>query len=231
MSDKIITCIGCGEDFTFTEGEQGFLRGKFGSDFAPPKRCKSCRKLKKVPIDAHSPDKMHVWILIGAIGSGKSAYLEKRARSFGGAECVRVLCGDPPPRYFPGDVVIISADDITLDEQGEFHVGKLGQAHSLCMRVFTEILQMGGDRPSLVIVENTNTSPWELAPYIATSMAYGEEVELKIIALMTHWQQCVKRANRITPSYVIRAQSRRLERMMDEWPTYWPRPEMVLSWK
>jgi len=43
--DRQITCVDCGQQFTFTEGEQAFYREK-GLTHAPT-RCKSCRENRK----------------------------------------------------------------------------------------------------------------------------------------------------------------------------------------
>lgn len=45
FEDKTLTCVDCGEDFTFTAGEQEFYKEK-GFD-NEPKRCKECRDKKK----------------------------------------------------------------------------------------------------------------------------------------------------------------------------------------
>lgn len=39
--DETITCVECEEEFLFTKGEKMFF---FEHDFAPPKRCKTCKK-------------------------------------------------------------------------------------------------------------------------------------------------------------------------------------------
>ena len=44
MEDKMLTCIGCKEQFVFTAGEQSFFEQK---GFEPPKRCKTCRDKRK----------------------------------------------------------------------------------------------------------------------------------------------------------------------------------------
>lgn len=44
MPDKTLTCVDCGSEFTFTEGEQKFYEEK---GFHEPKRCKSCREKAK----------------------------------------------------------------------------------------------------------------------------------------------------------------------------------------
>lgn len=38
-------CIECGEAFTITDEEQAFFKSK---DFSLPKRCKPCRKARKI---------------------------------------------------------------------------------------------------------------------------------------------------------------------------------------
>lgn len=45
FKDEELTCVDCGEKFTFTAGEQEFYQSK-GLD-NKPKRCKACRDKKK----------------------------------------------------------------------------------------------------------------------------------------------------------------------------------------
>ena len=45
LQDKTVKCRDCGQDFTFTVGEQEFYRQK-GFEHAPT-RCKNCRESKK----------------------------------------------------------------------------------------------------------------------------------------------------------------------------------------
>ena len=42
--DKQLTCLDCGGEFTFTTGEQRYFWAKGLSE---PRRCKSCRMLRK----------------------------------------------------------------------------------------------------------------------------------------------------------------------------------------
>ena len=52
FQDKVLTCIDCGAEFTFTAGEQLFFYDKqFKHE---PKRCKSC-KSKRVAVLSASP--------------------------------------------------------------------------------------------------------------------------------------------------------------------------------
>ncbi len=45
FQDKTIKCVDCGEEFTFTAGEQAFYQEKGFTN--EPKRCKACRDKKK----------------------------------------------------------------------------------------------------------------------------------------------------------------------------------------
>ena len=52
FQDKVLTCIDCGAEFTFTAGEQLFFYDKqFKNE---PKRCKSC-KSRRVAVLSSSP--------------------------------------------------------------------------------------------------------------------------------------------------------------------------------
>jgi CxxC-x17-CxxC domain-containing protein len=44
-TDQAITCLDCGQEFTFTAGEQEFYAQRGFTE--PPKRCASCRQLRK----------------------------------------------------------------------------------------------------------------------------------------------------------------------------------------
>ena len=44
FEDKTVKCCDCGEEFTFTAGEQEFFSER---GYSIPKRCKPCRDAKK----------------------------------------------------------------------------------------------------------------------------------------------------------------------------------------
>lgn len=44
MSDKTLTCRDCGQEFTFTAGEQAFYQER---GFSEPQRCPACRSARK----------------------------------------------------------------------------------------------------------------------------------------------------------------------------------------
>lgn len=45
LQDQTLTCVDCGDQFTWSTGEQAFFRTKGFTD--KPKRCKPCRQAKK----------------------------------------------------------------------------------------------------------------------------------------------------------------------------------------
>lgn len=45
FQDKTIKCVDCGQEFTFTAGEQEFYASKGFTN--EPKRCKACREARK----------------------------------------------------------------------------------------------------------------------------------------------------------------------------------------
>ena len=60
LQDRVIKCVDCGDEFTFTVGEQEFYRDR-GLTNAPT-RCKSCREKRKGQRPAgggHGPARGH----------------------------------------------------------------------------------------------------------------------------------------------------------------------------
>jgi len=104
-------------------------------------------------------DAMKIVIMSGCSGSGKSTL----AAAFSGKV---------------DKATIVSADNWFIDATGTycFDVTQLGKAHGACLQAFIETVR--DNRDDLVIVDNTNTSSEEIAPYYAIAQAYGVEVEL-----------------------------------------------------
>lgn len=44
FTNKVLTCVDCGNKFTFEAGEQAFY---FSKGLAAPKRCKACRDKRR----------------------------------------------------------------------------------------------------------------------------------------------------------------------------------------
>lgn len=116
-----------------------------------------------------------VKIMRGCSGSGKSTYQKK---------------------HFP-KAYVCSADDYWLDENGnyKFDVSKHGESHAWCLRKFIDMIvainhdevdfEFDPDEEHLIVVDNTNTTVAELAPYAAIGTAYGWDVEIVTIDVDT----------------------------------------------
>ena len=53
MSDRTITCLHCGQGFTFTAGEQAFYQER---GFSEPQRCANCRAERKAQLNPTRTD-------------------------------------------------------------------------------------------------------------------------------------------------------------------------------
>lgn len=80
---------------------------------------------------------------------------------------------------------IFSADNYFLDESGvyRFDAERIACAHAWCLRSFTErFMELLNDRtdccPVTLVVDNTNTTAWEIAPYYSLPSAYGVPVRI-----------------------------------------------------
>lgn len=108
-----------------------------------------------------------VVVLQGVSGAGKSTYgrtLTEAARAEG------------------LHAVMVSADDYFLQLGGgtyAFDPSKLQEAHATCFREFIRYLQSETDadtrRVDLIVVDNTNTTPHEVSPYMLAAQAFGFE--------------------------------------------------------
>lgn len=106
--------------------------------------------------DHHSCDNI-VFILRGLPGSGKSHCAQQHFES----------------RQQPRNLRIVSADDFFVD-LGRFDGSRLQDAHNECMRSFISALMNG----TSAIVDNTNTSAFELSPYRSVALSFGFRVEI-----------------------------------------------------
>jgi predicted kinase len=101
---------------------------------------------------------MLVKILSGIPGSGKSTY----AKSIGAQS-------------------IFSADDWFNDTDGKYRfvADELPIAHAFCLRRYTRaVTDAATDQTHTIVVDNTNTTVAEIAPYYALADAFGHAVEI-----------------------------------------------------
>jgi hypothetical protein len=73
---------------------------------------------------------------------------------------------------------VCSTDDYFTDSNGEYHYvpENSKEAHAACLRKYVEALQ--NPFIAVIVVDNTNISVAEIAPYYALAEAYGVAVDL-----------------------------------------------------
>ncbi|MGW8177479.1 MAG: AAA family ATPase [bacterium] len=144
---------------------------------------------------------MQVKILCGVSGSGKSTYIQN---------------------HFPS-ATVCSADHFFMKNgEYQFDPSKLPMAHGACLRKFVGIVKQGsGIQPveGTVVVDNTNTTVSEVAPYAALALAYGHDLEIIIIEAepgMAH-----SRNAHGVPLPGVMGQHNRLVKLADQLPPWW----------
>lgn len=76
---------------------------------------------------------------------------------------------------------VVSADAYFTDAEGNYRFDptKLPQAHARCLREYTTLLTLLNSEPQAeIVVDNTNTTVAEVAPYYALAQAYGYAVRI-----------------------------------------------------
>lgn len=120
--------------------------------------------------------KREVIVLQGVPGSGKSTLALRLAAAHTG-----------------GRTVIVSADNYHIDPDYGGYLYKaenVGAAHAQCLRNFVT-RGLSQDAVDLIIVDNTNTTVAEVAPYMALAAAYG--FEARIIHVVSDWVEAAAR--------------------------------------
>lgn len=146
---------------------------------------------------------MKVIILSGCSGSGKSTFADQLRKDIGVS--LTTLC---------------SADNyFMVNGEYRFDASKLTEAHGACLRSF--VMAIGGDssilRHETIIVDNTNTTVEEIAPYYALAQAYGYEVELHTFHVKP--EVAAARNTHGVPLVACEAMTRRI--ILRELPRFW----------
>lgn len=145
---------------------------------------------------------MRVVIMVGASGSGKTTWIKENIP----------------------DAKVVSTDNF-FERSGlrKFDKALLEKAHAWAIRDF--IMQCAMQAPTIV-VDNTNTTAVEIAPYIAIGKAY--DAEIQVIWLGTD------NINELVRRNVHNVQERTIRRHIDNmavtrmsWPFHWPMPKEV----
>jgi predicted kinase len=141
-----------------------------------------------------------VTIMRGVPGSGKST-------------CAKML------QSLESNTIIASADDYFLDlETGEykFNPSKLGVAHTSCYLKIIVALSEGKN----VIVDNTNITNWQIAPYIMHAAAMGHEIEIFEVKNKLTVKELAERNIHGVPEQSIKRMMGQYEELLPHWKEY-----------
>jgi predicted kinase len=155
---------------------------------------------------------MQVKIMSGVSGAGKSTFI--KAQNWG------------------SNCVIHSADNFfMLSGEYKFDARKLSEAHGACLRGYVYYVSdplslRDGSNPPVQVVDNTNTTLDEIAPYYALARAYGYDVEL--ITLHVDTRLAVERTTHNVPRGAIEAMRDRI--IKRNLPFHWNLTETSYIW-
>lgn len=118
--------------------------------------------------------------------------------------------------------IVVSADHYFEDKPGgykkNFNRNDLSKAHGGCLRLFLVSLENGENLGiNYLIVDNTNLSAWEAAPYVCLAAAYGYECE--IVRVNTPYETCLKRQTHNVPTKVMKSMKWRWDK--PNFPPFW----------
>jgi predicted kinase len=115
---------------------------------------------------------------------------------------------------------VCSADKFFMDDDGnyKFNPRFLSDVHTACLREYVELVR--GGKHSDVVVDNTNTTLSEIAPYAALALAYGWELLIRIVKCDV--ETAFARNVHGVPRETIEKQASRLSRLKDSLPPWWP---------
>lgn len=114
------------------------------------------------------------------------------------------------------DAKVCSADHHFTDSDGAYHFNPclLGEAHAACMKRFIDGLEDGVDT---IVVDNTNTTELELAPYVQVAAAYG--VKAHIVTVLCDPEVAAARNTHGVPVNAVKAMDQRLRAR--KLPPFW----------
>lgn len=147
-----------------------------------------------------------IYLLRGLPGSGKSTWWKRPGTlaDFGGHPMEET------------DIAVCSADTYHMIN-GEYHYDpkNAGKAHGQCLLQYVRCLQT---HPGTIVVDNTNTTLLELAPYVRLAEAY--EVPCEIVYLMCSLETAVRRNTHAVPvNTLLKMQANLLTEIV---PAHWP---------
>jgi tRNA uridine 5-carbamoylmethylation protein Kti12 len=156
---------------------------------------------------------MSVIIMRGISGSGKTTLAKKLKDDY--EADVRSRFPDWGETSW-----IVSSDHFFEAPSGEYNFDRelLPEAHHACLRRFTNLVVCKTDTTSLIIVDNTNLSIVEMAPYATLARAFGHKVE--VVTVLCDPEVALQRnLHGVTPDITAR-QYFKLQ-AVDNIPSFW----------
>jgi predicted ABC-type ATPase len=145
-----------------------------------------------------------VLVMQGVSGSGKSTISRMFSQKF-------------VETYGPGACEVVSADDyFRRDGEYKFDQSKLGAAHNECFRKFMRLLT-GPNSIRCLIVDNTNCSAAECAPYMQAASAFGWEPQ--VCRVVADWTMAAQRNGGRAPASSVMQQAINLA--SQTFPAHW----------
>lgn len=157
-----------------------------------------------------TPSKVEIIIMQGVSGSGKSTYIKHNF---------------PSATVVSADHFFINAVTGIYEFKGEF----LADAHGQCLIKFIEaVIAQNNDtvNEGVIVVDNTNCTIAEIAPYAAIALAYGHK--LQIICLDIEPKTAASRNLHGVEESVVVMMNEKIKNSAKEFPPYWPRKVISL---
>lgn len=163
-----------------------------------------------------------VIILRAVSGAGKSTWVRE---NFG--EDLFTPVFTPKPEVRNGRTSVYSADHYFLDVEGgyNFEGSNLPLAHGTCLKKYVLAMLDPDSKKLTHIVDNTNTSVAEIAPYAALALAYGHE--LRLVTLHIDPVIAAERNVHGAPATAVARQAERL--LAADLMPWWPNEDVVVG--
>ena len=115
------------------------------------------------------------------------------------------------------DYLICSADDFHMEDGVyRFKPENISKAHGGCLLRFVDLLLTGAQK---IVVDNTNTTVWEMAPYCALALAY--DYALSVYTVDCSIERALSRNVHNVPEATIRKMAENMEIHTPLIPKHW----------